>query len=289
MPPPNGSSGPTLPSTWFPDRHVREVHDQVGPLGEPHQEPAGVVGGQVHRRSQEAALVADLPHLDARDGAEVEDEESRLAAVQEAEPVPALLDDLERPRGAVRDEHVAEELRVPDRRELADGDVVADDLIEERPRVGVEQRPVVVERAILHGDRDLVVRLVRRELVVLLRGGAREHGRGAGTAVEHRIVPSGPPRMRKKPAGPAYTFTRVMPSVWSWYQIVEARWVLGYWNVANPGPHSTPYRPPPCRRRSRTTCPPSHSRRGCRRPPAGTTPRRSRRSRRRRRRSRAHG
>ena len=29
-----------------------------------------------------------------------------------------------------------------------------------------------------------------------------------------------------------------MPSVWSWYQIVEARLTFGYWNVAKPGPHS---------------------------------------------------
>ena len=31
-----------------------------------------------------------------------------------------------------------------------------------------------------------------------------------------------------------------MPRVWSWYQSVDSRWVFGYWNVANPGPHSTP-------------------------------------------------
>ena len=28
-----------------------------------------------------------------------------------------------------------------------------------------------------------------------------------------------------------------MPSVWSWYQSVEARWSFGYWNTARPGPH----------------------------------------------------
>ena len=154
---------------------------------EPQQEAAAVVGRHVHRRSEEAALVADLPGLDARDAGEVEDQEPRLAAVQEAEPVPALLDDLERPRGAVRDEHVAEELRVPDRGELAGGDVVGDDAVEERPGVGVEQRAVVVERAVLHGDRDLVVGLVRRELVVRLRRGPGEHGRRAGAAVEHGL------------------------------------------------------------------------------------------------------
>ena len=28
-----------------------------------------------------------------------------------------------------------------------------------------------------------------------------------------------------------------MPSAWSWYQIVDARWEFGYWKVAKPGPH----------------------------------------------------
>ncbi|MGZ8605561.1 MAG: hypothetical protein ACXWXQ_00775 [Actinomycetota bacterium] len=31
--------------------------------------------------------------------------------------------------------------------------------------------------------------------------------------------------------------SRVIPSAWSWYQIVDARWWIGYWKVANPGPH----------------------------------------------------
>ena len=34
-----------------------------------------------------------------------------------------------------------------------------------------------------------------------------------------------------------------MPRVWSWYQSVQARWLFGYWNVADPGAHSTPNRP----------------------------------------------
>ena len=33
-----------------------------------------------------------------------------------------------------------------------------------------------------------------------------------------------------------------MPSAWSWYQIVDARFLFGYWKVANPGPHVTPKR-----------------------------------------------
>ena len=65
-------------------RHVGEVHDQVGALGQPHQQPVVVVGGQVDRGREEAALVADGPDLDAGDLVEVQDQEARLAAVQEA-------------------------------------------------------------------------------------------------------------------------------------------------------------------------------------------------------------
>jgi hypothetical protein len=52
--------------------------------------------------------------------------------------------------------------------------------------------------------------------------------------------PEGPPRRRKKPAGPAYTLSRVIPRTWSWYQSVAARPEFGYWKVARPGLHSTP-------------------------------------------------
>ena len=33
--------------------------------------------------------------------------------------------------------------------------------------------------------------------------------------------------MLKKPAGPAATFMRVLPSAWSWYQSVEASFTIG--------------------------------------------------------------
>ena len=101
IPPPNGSSGPTLPEDVAADRHVREVDDDVGALGQAHEDPVVVIRRDVHRRRQEAALVADLPDLDARDLVEVEDQEAGLAAVEEAEPVAPLLDDLERPGVAV--------------------------------------------------------------------------------------------------------------------------------------------------------------------------------------------
>ena len=58
------------------DRDVGEIDDQVGALGEADEQPVAVVGGEVDRRREESALVADLPHLDPRDVAEVEDQEA---------------------------------------------------------------------------------------------------------------------------------------------------------------------------------------------------------------------
>ncbi len=52
---------------------------------------------------------------------------------------------------------------------------------------------------------------------------------------------NGPPRMSQKPAGPAYTLRRVMPSEWSWYQSVLAGWSLRYLKVAVPGDQSSAY------------------------------------------------
>src|SRR4029453_7477572 len=101
----------------------------------------------VHRRSEEAALIADLPDLDAADLVEVEDQESRLATVEEAEPVAPLLDDLERPGVAVDHDRVAEVLRVPDRQELTIRDERPDEAIEVGSGDRVEQRPVIVEGA----------------------------------------------------------------------------------------------------------------------------------------------
>ena len=152
-----------------------------------------LVGGEVHRGGQEAALVADLPDLDARDVAEVEDQEARLAAVEEAEAVAALLDGLERPGVAVDHDHVAEELGVPDRRNSVSGMYGARRCPSKNARrVRVEERAVGVERAVLDGDRDLVVGLVRAGTCRPPSGaGPGQHGRRAGAAVEHRLVACG--------------------------------------------------------------------------------------------------
>ena len=127
-----------------------------------------------------------------RGSAEVEDEEARLAAVEETEAIAALLDSEERPRAPVDHDRVAEEFGVPDRRELPLRDEVPDDSVEELARVGVEQRPILVERAILHRDRDLPVGLVRRELVVLPWRRAGKGRRASVSAVEDCIVAGRP-------------------------------------------------------------------------------------------------
>ena len=69
----------------------------------------------IHGCSQEATFIADLPHFHARDLVEVQDQEARLAAVQEAQAVAALFHGLEGPGVAVDNDHVAEELGIPDR------------------------------------------------------------------------------------------------------------------------------------------------------------------------------
>ena len=129
--------------------------------------------------------------------AEVEDQEARLAAVEEAEAVAPLLD--------VRNGQVLPltMIMLPKNSGFQIGEMSVSgmygpgDAVEERAGVGVEERAVGVERAVLDGDRDLVVRLVRRERVAL----AAAPGRAARPAwpvrrVEHSLVAGGPPRMR---------------------------------------------------------------------------------------------
>ena len=185
-----------------PDRHVGEVDDQVGPLGQTHEEPVAVGRGQVHRGGEEPAFVADRPHLDAGNLVEVDDEEPGLAPVEQAEAVAALLDGQERPGVAVDHDHVAEELRVPDRRDVGVGDVWAGDAVEERPGVGVEERPVGVERPVLDGDGDLPVGLVRWELVVLAGRRPRQRRGESGAAVDDGAVALGPASDDEEPGRP---------------------------------------------------------------------------------------
>ena len=64
-------------------------------------------------------------------------------------------------------------------------------LVEEGPGVGVEQRAVGVERAVLDGDGDLPVGLVGRELVVLPGRRPRQRRRQARARVEDGVVAGG--------------------------------------------------------------------------------------------------
>ena len=251
-----------------------------------------LVGGEVHRRGQEAALVADLPDLDAGDVAEVEDQEARLAAVEEPQPVAALLDRLERPGVAVDHDHVAEELRVPDRRELAVRDVGRARCRRRTPGCpGRTASRRSLNDAVLDRDRDLVVGLVRRELVAFVGRGAGQHGRRC------RCGCPGPPcrpRARhgpgRSPPGPAYTLSRVMPSAWSWYQQRRLALVV---RVLEGGEARAPADAELRGRLAREEVVPRAlggvAGRDVARPPAGTRPRRSRRSRRRPRPRRAGG
>ena len=154
-----------------------------------------LIGGEVHRRGQEAALVADHPHLDAGDMVEVQDQEARLAAVQEAEAVAALLDCQERPGVAVHHDACCRRTRGSRSARDRYPGCMAPDPVEERARVRVEERAIGVERTILDGDRDLVIGLVGRELVVLLGRRAGQHRRRAAAASSTASSPSGPPRM----------------------------------------------------------------------------------------------
>ena len=96
-----------------PDRHVGEVDDHVGALRRAEQQlrraRPGAAGSR--RRCRSARTGRPSVHF--------EDQETRVADVQEAEPVAALLDVEERPGVAVDHHRVAEELRVPDRRDVA--------------------------------------------------------------------------------------------------------------------------------------------------------------------------
>jgi len=170
-------------------RDPGEVDDQVGALGRDHQQPVAVLGGEVDRGGQQAALVADLPHGHAGEVAEVEDQEARLAAVEHPEAVAPAFDLLVGPGAAVHDERVSEELGIPDRWGVRVGDVGAGLVVEECAGVGVEQRAVRIERAIL--DRERNVAAVARPGGAVLRCRAGQDGRLTGARVDDLAVAAG--------------------------------------------------------------------------------------------------
>ena len=134
-------------------RDVREVDDEVDSLGQAEDDPVVVVGGEVDGTGEEPTLVADNPHLDARDPGEVEDEEPGLAPVEHPEPVAPLFDVEVRPCAAVDHDGVPEELGVPRRGDVGVRDVGTLDAVEEGAGVGVEERAVRAEGPVLDGER----------------------------------------------------------------------------------------------------------------------------------------
>ena len=120
---------------WQPLARDRpEVYYHIGPLGRGEHQLR-----HRHGRVPQAALRADLRHLDARD---IEVQDPCVATVQDAEPVQARLDVQERPNLPVDQHHVAEVLADPGHT----GDVAG----------RVKERPVRVELPVLDDQRDLV-------------------------------------------------------------------------------------------------------------------------------------
>ena len=93
---------------------------------------------QPNRRRQIAAFGPDLPHFHAR-MIELEDQEARVATVQQSEAITSRLHLQVRPGKAVDDDHVAEEFGIPNGRDGCRGQEGACILVKERPCIGEEQ------------------------------------------------------------------------------------------------------------------------------------------------------
>ncbi len=169
-----------------PGRDVGEVDDHVGALRGGEEEPAGICLHHVVGGGEQAAVVADLVDEHSGDRREVEDQEARVAPVEQAQPVPALVHGVEGPHPTVDHQGVAEELRVPHRGDTALGHERALEAVEERAGVGVEQGAVGVERAVLDRQGDLAVGL--GAAVALASGRSGEDSRRSGPRVENGRV-----------------------------------------------------------------------------------------------------
>jgi hypothetical protein len=109
-PPPNGSSGPMLPNTELPTGTPVKSTIRSARSARPSSSRLPLAAVRSTGGGRKPPLVADLPLLDPRHVAEVQDQEAGLAAVEEPQPVAALLDGVERPGVAVDHDHAAEEL-----------------------------------------------------------------------------------------------------------------------------------------------------------------------------------
>src|SRR5262249_45879508 len=149
-----------------PHGDVGEVENHIRAL-RPRDEELGLRNGG----GQEAALVTDLPDGRSVLWSEGEDQHPGVAGVEDADAVAPLLYIEEGPGVAIDDHGVAEELRVPGRRDIAlgNGDVIihhrigyerdlelaGGETLEEGAVWGIEQRAVRVEGPVLDHQRDL--------------------------------------------------------------------------------------------------------------------------------------
>ncbi len=160
-PPPNGSSGPSLirKSSAPGDSSVKSTMTSARSAGASSSWSSVTGAG---RKPPSAPIwwkgsAGGTRPRGTRIGHELEDQEAGVAAVQEPEPVAARLDLQQGPGAAIDDHRVAEDLRVPDRRHVALGDVGTGEVVEVGAARRVEERAVRGEGAVLDGDRDLVV------------------------------------------------------------------------------------------------------------------------------------
>ncbi len=159
-------------------RQFAEVDDDIGALGQRHEQlclavtaAVQVQGIHVDRGRKESLFGADLPDLHIRI-IELQPQEARAAAVQQAQAVQGGCDFQLRPGNPVHHHHVEERLRVPDRQHIRrHALLVADERnfqvsrfkpLEECPVTGIEQLSVPVEGAVLDRDGYLADRVPDR-------------------------------------------------------------------------------------------------------------------------------
>lgn len=128
-----------------------EFDDHVGPRRRRQKKLL-----QPDRGAQVAAIASDQPHLNSRI-AELEDKDTRIAAVQYPQAVAARFDRAVRPSPPVHHHAVAEKLGNPDRRHVAGRNIGPAEAIEEKARLRVEKRPVRIEGPVLDRKRDLIL------------------------------------------------------------------------------------------------------------------------------------
>src|SRR5215207_151637 len=98
-----------------------------------------MIRGEIDRRGQEAAFIADLPDVHAWDVSKIQQQETRVASIQEAESITSLFNCLEGPGIPVHHDRIPKEFRVPDRCYITLRDVGSGDPIKEFARIRIKK------------------------------------------------------------------------------------------------------------------------------------------------------